>query len=435
MRAERGIGIVGAGPSGLAAAWRLVTAGRRVRLYEASETGGRLRTERMSGTSADVAVQLLSHGYTRTLDLVQAVGASDLLVRVPGRDALWREGIAHPLRYGSVTSMASSRALPAGLKVRLGLKYVPFLERHADALDLNEPALSGAAGLDGETIAEWGRRELGDEFVELMAYPLLAAYYGVTPEETGAGVFHALARAGLRVKLLGIRGGMSSLSGAIAGWLKSRGAEIRNGGRVEAVEAVEGGTRVHLGDGAVEHDAVVVAVPAAEAGRLVAWPPLGEVRSRSMATLVLATDRPLGAGWFGLSIPRSESLGQRVAAVCVQEEKGGAGVGPALVVVPAPAEGERWAEGEPAAALEVALPVVEAVLPGGRDRIVEARLVRLRESTFIPGPGHFERVGRRGSQELPPRIVLAGDYLVAPTVEGAVRSGMAAADSVMAAAG
>jgi protoporphyrinogen/coproporphyrinogen III oxidase len=436
MVGERGIGIVGAGAAGLAAAWRLSLAGRRVRLYERARVGGRLRTERVGGTGADAVVQLLSDGYARTVELARSVGAGDLLVRAPGRDGMWRDGRVHRIRYGSATSMASSGALPAGLKVRLGLKYVPFLERHAEALDLNEPALAGAAGLDGETIAEWGRRELGDDFVELMAYPLLAAYYGVTPEETGAGVFHALARAGLRVKLLGVRGGMSSLSGAIAGWLEARGVEIRTDTAVEGVESTATGARVHLADGPVDHDGVVVAVPAAEAARLVpgaAW--LGDVISRSTATLLLATDRPVEAGWFGLSIPRREELGAHVAAVCVQEEKRADGVGPGLVVVPAPETGERWAEAEPPAALDVALPVVEAVLPGVRDRIVEAKLVRLRESTFVPAPGHLERVARLAGPDLPARVALAGDYMVAPTVEGAVRSGIAAADRLTAASG
>jgi protoporphyrinogen/coproporphyrinogen III oxidase len=433
MRGDRGIGIVGAGPAGLAAAWRLVAGGRRVRLYESGSVGGRMRTERLGAAGADVAIQLLSNGYTRTIELAEAVGAAHLLRPVPGRDAMWRNGRAHSLRYGSVTSMAASGALPAGLKMKLGLKYVRFLDRHGDALDLNAPAMAGEAGLDGETIAEWGRRELGEDFVELMAYPLLAAYYGVTPEETGAGVFHGLARAGLEVQLLGVQGGVGSLSEAIVAWLESAGVEILAGRRVEGVEPTPTGARVRSADGSEEHDGVVVAVPAEDASRLLPGVDLLRgIGSRSSATLVLATDRPVGEGWFGLSIPRREALGERVAAVCVLEEKQLEGVGPGLVVVPAPAVGERWAEAEPAVALEAALPVVETVLPAARARIVEARLVRHRGSTFIPAPGHFERAARLAAAGVPASVALAGDYLVAPTVEGAVRSGIAAADRLMA---
>jgi protoporphyrinogen/coproporphyrinogen III oxidase len=429
MSGGRGIGVVGAGPAGLAAAWRLATRGHRVRLYESRAAGGRLRTEWVGGSGADAVVQLLSNGYGRALELAAAVGARRLVSPVPGQDALWREGRAHVIRYGSVRSMASSRALPAGLKLRLGFRYVPFLERYAGVLDMNAPYEAARAGLDGETIAEWGRRELGDDFVELMAYPLLAAYYGVTPEEAGAGVFHGLARAGMRVQLLGMRGGAAALAAAVAGWLEARGVEIRTGSRVESVEA--GPTGVHLGleGGAEDHEGVVVAVPAAEAARLVptaSW--LAGIRSRSTATLVLATAGRVGDGWFGLSIPRRAGLGGGVAAVCVQEEKGLEGLGPAVVVVPAPEAADRWATGDAAAVLRSVLPVVETVLPGIRGRVVEARLVRLQETTFLPVPGHFARVHGAERDGVPARVALAGDYLVAPTVEGAVRSGLRAAD-------
>jgi protoporphyrinogen/coproporphyrinogen III oxidase len=440
MGSERGIGIVGAGPAGLAAAWWLTARGHRVRVYEGREVGGRLRTERLGGSGADVVVQLLSEGYTQVVELAGSVGAGSLLVPVPGRDALWRGGRAHPLRYGSVASMASSGALPGRLKLRLGVKYLPFLERHAEVLDLNDPSRAAAAGLDGESIAAWGGRELGDDFVELMAYPLLAAYYGITPEETGAGVFHALARAGTRVKLLGIQGGVGALGDAVARWLRDRGTAIREGSRVEAVEASSSGVRLRLAGGDVEHDGVILAVPAREAARLVPsaeW--LATIRSRSTATLVLATDRPVRPGWFGLSIPRGESPGGDVAAVCVQEEKetavNGDGSSGALVVVPTPEAGERWSGAEPGGVLESALPMVETVLPGIGARIAEARLVRLPEATFVPAPGHFDKVRRLESLPLPPGVALAGDYLVAPTVEGAVRSGVRAARRVMGAAG
>jgi protoporphyrinogen/coproporphyrinogen III oxidase len=431
---------VGAGPAGLAAAWWLTARGHQVRVYEGREVGGRLRTERLGGSGADVVVQLLSEAYTEVLELAGSVGAGSLLVPVPGRDALWRGGRAHPLRYGSVASMASSGALPGRLKLRLGVKYLPFLERHSEVLDLNDPSRAAAAGLDGESIAAWGRRELGDDFVELMAYPLLAAYYGITPEETGAGVFHALARAGTRVKLLGIRGGVGALGDAVARWLRDRGTAIREGSRVEAVEASSSGVRLRLAAGDVEHDGVVLAVPAREAARLVPsveW--LSTIRSRSTATLVLATDRPVRPGWFGLSIPRGELTGGDVAAVCVQEEKetgvNGDGSSGALVVVPTPEAGERWAGAEAGGVLESALPMVETVLPGIGARIVEARLIRLPEATFVPAPGHFDQVRRLESIPLPPGVALAGDYLVAPTVEGAVRSGVRAARRVMGGAG
>ena len=432
--------VVGAGPAGLAAAWRLSSGGRRVTLYEArAEPGGRLRTEEFGETAADAAVQLLSDGYDRLLAMARDLGAADLLVRVPGRDALWRGGRAHALHYGSVTGMAASGALPMSLKLRMGLRYLPFLERHAGVLDLNDPARATAAGLDEESIAEWGRREVGDDFVELLVYPLLAAYYGITPEETSAAFFHALARAGMRVNVLGVRGGVRALAERLAAALAMRGVVVRMDAPVERLDAGPDGVAIGGPWGEAAHDAAILALPASDAARLVPgfdW--LGGVRARATAALVLAMTDEVRTGWFGLSIPRAELAGSPLAAVCVQGEKETGVIRPghgALVLVPAPAEAERWAVGEPAEVLARALPALDQLLPGARDRIAEARLVRIPAGGFIPYPGYFTRLAgydEAARESLPARLALAGDWLVAPTVEGAVRGGLAAADRIAA---
>lgn len=429
------VAVVGGGPAGMAAAWRLSGSGRGVRLYEArGSVGGLLRTEQVGGRGADVAVQLLSEGYTRTLELLRSMGLGDRLVGAPGLDAFWRGGRAHPLRYGSVPSMVASGALPAGLKLRLGLRYVPYLERHDSSLDMNAPVRAAEAGLDGESIAEWGREHMGTDFVEWLAYPLLSAYYGVTPEETSAGFFHALARSGMGVEVVGARGGFGALAGEMGQVLSRRGVEVRTGAPVWALEPTASGVRVVTAAASAEHDAVVLAVPPGAAAELVpSVELLKHVTSRSTATLVLATRTAASTGWFGLSIPRTGGAGATLAAVCFQEEKATGVVGSdggALVLVPAPAVGERWAEAAPSAVLDEALAALRQVMPGVAEDVEEGLLVRLGGAVRVPEPGHFQRLSAFRAESLPQWLALAGDYLVAPTVEGAVRSGFAAADRV-----
>lgn len=462
---SRDVAVVGGGAAGLAAAWRLVELGHRVTVYESAPVaGGRLRSETVGGRGADAVVQLLSAGYTATRELVESMGLTDRLIPVPGRDALWRGGVAHGLTYGSVPSMLASGALPTGLKLRMGLRYVPFLERHRASLDLNDPITAAEAGLDDASIADWGREHVGSDFVELLAYPLLAAYYGVTPEETGAAFFHALARAGMGIEVLGARGGAGALARDMAEALVRRGLEMRLEAPVQRLEApAEGlaapaerpgsgaaGPRLVVAGSVVEHDAVVLAVPPAVASSLSpAIPLLDRIRTRSTATLVLSIGTPLDTGWFGLSIPRHELGGEVLAAVCVQGEKGtgvvgaegvisgasgGAAGGDSLVLIPAPSVAERWATSDAALVLQEGLSALARVLPAAAGAVEEARLIRLSDGVWIPEPGHFARLAAFRPESLPPWLALAGDYLVAPTVEGAVRSGLAAADRIAATA-
>jgi oxygen-dependent protoporphyrinogen oxidase len=399
-------------------------------VYEAAaRVGGGLRTTELAGTTADAVVQLLSEDYTALHSLLVALGLEDRLIRVPGRDALWRRGAAHPVRYGSFASMLGTRALPSGLKLRLGLKYLPFLERHGE-LTMHDPA--AAAALDTESIADWGRREVGRDFVELLAYPLLASYYGVTPEETSAAYFHGLAKAGMSVEVVGANGGAGALAGAIAEALEQSGVEIRTEARVTRVEPSSDDVVVETAAGTAEHEGLVVAVPASEAARLVGDELAGAVRTRSTAMLVLATRKPIRPGWFGLSIPRTERPGDVLAAVCVQAEKktGLGGGGGSVVLVPAPAIAGRWADSEPGVVLEEALSAAERVLPGIASNIEDSRLVRVPDGVWLPAPGHFRRLAEvEGPGELR-RLAVAGAYRVAPSVEGAVRSGVTAAERV-----
>lgn len=431
----RDIAVIGAGPAGLAAAWALVGAGISVTIYERSpEAGGLLRTDYLDDLPVDVAVQLLGSYYGETFRLAEETGGAELLVRAPGRDALWRGGRAHGLSYGSVVSLAGSSALPASLKFRLASRYLAFLRRHAGLLDPAEPVR--AAALDGESIASWGSRELGDDFVELLAYPQLAAYYGSTPEETSAGFYHGLARAGMDLQLYAVRGGMGELARTIVRALEARGARLRTGLEVGAVNLAAAGVQVVWGDGEAHHDAAILAVPAPAvsvltglAGPVREW--LAGVRYAEEVAVALLLDRTLPGDYFGLSFPRGTPPGDSVAAFCVQGRKG-AGLDDeqhgVLLAIPAPTAMPEFVAATPRQALDRLLPSVERVYPGLQERIVRAKSYRFPDGRALFYPGYLKHLTNYDPAWLPPSLALAGDYLASPTVEGAVRSGRMAAE-------
>lgn len=432
--------VVGAGPAGLAAAWTLERAGWRVTIREErGGAGGRMRTDEVDGASADVAVQLLSSTYAQLIDMAKDLGAADRIVRAPGRDALWRKGRAHGITYGSVASMITSSALPTTLKLRLAARYLPYLAHEARGLDANDPSGSGGARLDTASIAEWGGEHLGADFVELLAYPLLAAYYGGPPESTSAAMYHALAKVGLDVEVLAVRGGMGALAGALLGALRARGVVFHGGDAVTGVSASDDGVTLSIEGDSERYDIAVVAVPARRArqildpeGALAVW--FDGVHTAPTTTLALTLERRPDADFFGISFPRTAPPGDTLVAVCLQSNKVPGLVPPGsevLVAFPAPPLVPSLMEMETAAVVERLVPAVERVFPNIRSSIVRARVHRFTDGYALFRPGYLRHLRTYDPSWLPDRIALAGDYLVAPTVEGAVISGRRAATSLL----
>lgn len=433
-------GIVGGGLAGLAAALSLMEAGARVTVYEArADVGGRMRSDLLDDAVVDPGVQLVSSTYSAFFRLARECGAGDLLVRAPGRDALWREGRAHAITYGSIGSMVGSGALPTGLKLKLGTRYLPFLAKRARTLDANDLLGSGGLAFDDESAAVWGRRELGDDFVELLAYPLLAAYYGGAPEHVSAALYHALARVGMDVRVSAVQGGAGAMPRAMADRLSAQRAVVRTGTQVQRVRAEGNQVRVELDSDAATHDAVVLATPAAVAARLLdasgalgEW--LGGVRSTPATTAAFLLDAPLDRDWFGLSFPRGSIPGEWVAALAAQSRKlpslvpGGREV---VVAYPAPAAAPRLASAEPEGVVDALLPSLEHAFPGFGERTRQARVYHFPEGYTLFYPGYLRHLSAFEDGWLTPTVALAGDYLVAPSVEGAVRSGMHAAQRLL----
>lgn len=429
------IAVIGAGAAGLAAAWGLAEGGCEVVVHERRAVpGGLLATSRRDGIVADTAVQLLASTYHETFRIARAAEIGDLLVRSAGHDSVWRRGRAHGITYGSVASMAASGALPTLLKLKLAGKYVPWLSSHAAGLDINDLAGTAAAA-DGESIAAWGRRELGEDFVEYLTYPLLASYYGTPPELASAALYHALAREGMHVTVHALRGGAGAFAAALAAALQRRGVVFAFGSEVAAAGSEGAGARLTVGG--VEHrfDAVVVATPPTAAAGLVldaraqAW--LAGVRTRPAVSLVLWTARRVRSSSFGYSFPRQEPPGEVIAAACVQSRKLDFGGDPrdAVVVFPAPALLDDNPSDEDLAALVPQ--ALERALPG-LARVLEGIEVHRHDGGYrLFPPGYIRRLAGEPPPGLGP-IVLAGDYLVAPTVEGAVRSGLRAAERLLA---
>lgn len=425
------VAVIGGGAAGLSAARCLLTHGCEVTIFEQRRTlGGRARSDVLEGCIVDVGAQLFGSGFTSLAEFAGFAydGASPLVVS-PGRDAVWRGGRVHPITYGNVASMVTSSALPATLKLKLAARYVPFLLRHSDQLNASDPLRSGGDALDAESVFEWGMRELGRDFVELLAYPLLGAYYGSTPEATSVVLYHALAKAGLDVRVMAIQGGTGALFERAGTALATRGARIELGREVRQVR-VEGNHVLVDGE---TFDGAVIGVPPRIAGAIFEADPvtkewLSGVRYAPSAVLALVLNERIRASYFGISIPRGQSASDLVA-ICMQQQKA-SGLVPddrsLLICLGAPGVNAELLA-DPAAAVDRMINAAETVVPGTRARIMHAKLYRHADGYPVFYPGYLKHLRDFPLAAQTHNVMLAGDYLVAPTVEGAIRSGYASA--------
>lgn len=437
----RRVAVIGGGLAGLAAGFALERRGANVVVYEAADRlGGRAMTDDLDGLRIDPAAQLFGSMYQNFLQLTREIGLGERLVRVPGRDALWREGRAHEVVYGSTVSMAASGGLPLLTKFRLASTYVPFLTRHADDLVIDAPEKAARAGLDGESIEEWGRREMDDPFLRALVYPQLAAYYAASPTETSAGFYHILARYGMNVSLFALDGGVAQVADRLASRAVETGGEVRLGARVRRVEMAGDRVTVSTDDSEETFYGAVAALPApllppilrGAPAALMEW--LDRVRYRPAVALALVLRSPTRERFFGLSFPRGET--RYVSAVAVQENKGvplGDTQRGVLIAFPTPESAADLVEMESRDILNRMLPEVAVVFPGIEDRLARVRAYRWKEGAPLFYPGYLGHLGefRRGGPEGTGPLAVAGDYLYGPSVEGAVTSGLAAAERLV----
>jgi oxygen-dependent protoporphyrinogen oxidase len=349
--------VVGGGISGLAAAYRLQQAAeeRRValdiRLLEAGErVGGAIASERSRGLLLERGPDSMISEKPWGLELCEELGLGSELIGT--REGGRRSFIARGRKLVAVPEgfylLAPSRLAPLLLSP---LFSTPGKLRMA--ADLFIPRRRG----DGdESLANFVRRRLGREALERAAQPMVGGIYTADPETLSlqatmprflemerrhGSVIRAMARgrrlgrsaevgeaSGPRYGLfVALRDGMQTLSDRLAEALPQ--GTINCSTPVQAVErGANGGWRVVTENAVIDADALCLALPAAEAARLLEGvdaalsTDVAAVASASAATVNLAYRRddvahPLDG--FGFVVPAVE--GRTVLACTFADRK------------------------------------------------------------------------------------------------------------------
>jgi squalene-associated FAD-dependent desaturase len=447
--------VIGGGFAGLAAAIALQERRHDVLLLERRGVlGGRATSYRdaVSGEDVDNGTHVMIGAYRATLDLVRRAGGGDLLLE---QDDL-------RLDYVDERGMSSLDCppLPAPLHLLAGIAglRVPWRAR-LQALRFGLAARFGAPP-DGLTLAEWFRRTgQGRDARALLWDPLATAILNETPERSAAALFHRVFReAFLRdhrdSRLVFLRRGFAQLHERLARYFQARGGRLARRALAEAIALRDGrvaGVRylqrpqarreVQQGEPGEAReqraDAVVAAVPWHALGALL--PEDWRVRAPFDAVARLRGVPIVGVEtWLDRVVVDRPVIGLRDSEVEWVFDKGrlygrpGAPQHLAFIISAAWRSAPRT-NAELTAAAEAAL---RRYFPGMSGASVTRSLViREAEATFACDP-ESERLRPEARTPID-GLWLAGDWTATglpATIEGAVRSGLAAADAVGAAA-
>jgi oxygen-dependent protoporphyrinogen oxidase len=250
--AEGPIYVVGAGPSGLAAALRLQQAGRTVVvLEERDRSGGQLLTLKQDGFVMEAGTTILPGAYESVMGLVRDVGMLDELIEanslmgfMKGDQKNWE---THYLR-------ADHLALDAARTKLLSLKdKLKVTKLAVDAFKVRKlmsyEDISVAAEYDTETPAQYAkRRGLDGDVFDFLIDPTVRGGAGVPGSVISNVEFMFLWQKVLGTKLYAFRDGYSSFTERLASKL-----DVRLGARVTEVVEVDGGVRVTWTDTGGEH--------------------------------------------------------------------------------------------------------------------------------------------------------------------------------------
>jgi len=428
--------VVGGGVAGLCSAWSLRRAGHEVEVLERESTpGGRARSEVRGEFCFDHAAPFSVDPHGSLLELARELGIEDRLeLPTLPRSSVLRGGRLYPADFTAPLSLIGSGLLSPSAKLHL-LSLATELLRKRRQLDPLHPEL--AAPLDGETLEAGLRRRVGKEAFEFLFAPVLSAWT--------ASAVGDLSLASALVTLNGfLRGAQQQTFAGSSGLLvESLSQQIRVRPRCDVftIETETAGARIRYRargrERSVLADGVVVALPGCEVARL--CPKLTpdergffeEVRyARTVSAHLFFEKAPRTLPGWEISFPRS--AGSELSRVVAHHAwRGAAPPGAGLLGATfAGAEAERlWRQKDEA----VAQTAIEALArtPVGREEPFE--VVVRRNGALLPqfSRGHLGRLARfLGRMERSPRMAFAGDYLVAPSLEGAVTSGLRVASEI-----
>lgn len=322
--------VVGAGISGLVAAHRLADDAHVTLLEAGTRPGGKILTSSIDGVRVEAGPDAFLCRRPEPVRLCEELGIADELIPPAIFGAhIWLDSGLRRVPPGFLYGIPSNpfAALRSGVLSPRGAARA--------ALDLVLP--KGPFG-DDVSVARFVRHRFGSEVLDHLVDPLLAGTRAGRVEELSLAAalpqvedlarrHRSLTLGMMRSKddagpppFLGLRKGMQQLVSALVDSVEKR-ATLETNAPVTGLERAGDRWRLHSTDESIEADAVVLAIPAPAAGRLLrpiapqAASALSEIRYGSVATVMFsfaAGSLPLPNEASGLLVP--SAAGRTLAA-------------------------------------------------------------------------------------------------------------------------
>lgn len=435
------VAVVGAGLAGLAAALELQDYGAEVVVLEAADqVGGKVRLSEVGGVPVDEGADSILRRVPEAVGLAERAGF-DLISPAEGAASLWSRGRMLPLPPGTVMGM------PADLGALVRSRVLSPRGLARAGLDLVLPGRPVTADV---AVGDLVRRRLGREVVDRLVDPLLGGVYAgrsellslqaTVPQLAASAARHRSLVMAARASrgapspgpvFAGITGGLGHLPPVLA-----KDLDVRLGTTVRGLVRRAAGWRLETGSAAdpayLDVDAVVLAVPAAPAARLLApYAPteqLGGLGYASVGIVALVLDGPSPGEGSGFLVPAVE--GRVLKGVTFTSRKWGRTDG-TIVRCSVGRYGEerdlQRTDDELVAAVLAELSQAVGPLPP----VVGSRVTRWGGALPQYGVGHLDLV-RRLRASLPEGIALAGAAYDGVGLPAVVRSGQEAARALRA---
>lgn len=447
--AARRVIVVGAGFAGLEAARRLAAGGCEVTLLErGAAAGGRARPPAPGGGAGaaeaqavpDPAAHVVRPHAPHLALLLRGLGLGASL-EIWDTNALTLAAPGGPVAIDPSRRAGIARIPGVGLR---GAWRVPrfgrLLGRFRDLLDPASP--ERGARLDDRSAADFGRLYFGAAAQDAWLDPLLR--HAAQQEAAAASRLLVFLEPGLAP-----RGGFASLAGGPSALAEAAAAALPTHFGVEALGLAAAPDRTlrlrclrRSATGETPPvDAVVLALPPAEALR-VAGPllsdaerdVLGGVRIGAALSVALALRAPLGAGWRRAVVP--SGVEARLVALAHEAGATPGAPGGTVVLVASSCAAEVYAASADDVVAKELVAAAERLVPGLAGRLASAQVQRWPLGLPRFEVGAFRAIGRlqrvqRDRRSLGRRLYFAGDWLVAPSLEGALASGARAAADVL----